>query len=563
MAEPVDPQTPAPAPDAWADLPRPQVEHTRRFGISLVWLVPIVALVVAASLFVRTVVLVGPRIDIEFATAEGIEAGKTDVRYKEVVVGKVEAVSLRDDRKRVIVTVRLDRASAGLAVDDTLFWVVRPRIGAGGVSGLGTLLSGAYIGTDAGVSKKSRDSFVGLEVPPFVLRGEPGAVFVLKADDLGSLEVGSPVFYRRTRVGRVVGYTLDPAKDDLSIRVFVEAPYQTLVTPQARFWNASGVDLRLNASGLTLNMQTLTSLIAGGLAFEVPPGASKGTPAQPGSTFVLFHDRRSALAPEDGPAVPVRMIFDQSVRGLADNAPIDFLGVEIGRVRTIALQYDAKRQRFPVRVMAEIYPLRLGAVRTALLSGDAGDPIAEAKVLQRLAERGLRAQLRTGSLLTGQLYVALDFVDKPTGSGRVEVTDGAIELPTVPGTLSEIQPQIADIVHKLSRVPFDDIGNSLQATLKGASTAISQLTPEAQKTLADVQRVLQQAQTTLENLDRNVTNATQPVGPVLRTVDETLQEVQRTARALRVLSDYLQSHPESLLRGKPPDPPVTSTGKPR
>ncbi|MEO7338481.1 MAG: MlaD family protein, partial [Caldimonas sp.] len=438
--------------------------RARRFGISLVWLVPIVALVVAASLFVRTVLLVGPRIDIEFATADGIEPGKTDVRYKEVVVGKVETVSLRGDRKRVIVTVRLNRASAGLAVEDTQFWVVRPRIGAAGISGLGTLLSGAYIGTDAGISTTAKESFVGLEVPPFVLRGEPGAVFVLHADDLGSLEVGSPVFYRRTRVGRVVGYTLDPERDELSIRVFVESPYQTLVTPQARFWNASGVDLRLNASGLTLNTQTLASVLAGGLAFEIPPGSPKTPPAAAGSSFVLFGDRKAALSPEDGSPLSVRMVFDQSARGLTENAPVDFLGIEIGRVRTVSLDYDAKRQKFPIRVIADIYPLRLGMVRRALFAGSEGDPGAEAAVMQHLVERGLRAQLRTGNLLTGQLYVALDFVAKPA---RVAVTtkDGIVDLPTIPGTLSELQSQVAEIVQKLNKVPFEAIGTNLQTTL--------------------------------------------------------------------------------------------------
>jgi len=550
-------ETDPPPPERLEDLPRPQVVRTRRFGLSLVWLVPLVALVIAASLFVRKVILVGPRIDIEFASAEGVEAGKTEVRYKEVVVGKVEAVALRGDRKRVVVTVRLDRSAESLAVEDTLFWVVRPRVGTAGISGLGTLLSGAYIATDAGVSKAGRDSFVGLEVPPYVLRGEPGSVFVLQAQDLGSLEVGSPVLYRRTRVGRVVGYTLDPGADRLSVRIFVEAPYQGLVTTQSRFWNASGFNVRLNASGISINTQTLASIIAGGVAFEGPPGNARGTPAPAGASFTLFNDRRAAFAPEDGTAVPIHMVFDQSVRGLDDNAPLDFLGIEIGRVRTIALQYDAKRQRFPVSVTAEIYPLRLGAVRSALLTGAAGDAAAETAVVQRLVEKGLRAQLRTGNLLTGQLYVGLDFDTKHARVASALV-DGAVDLPTVPGTLSEVQPQIADIVARLSKVPFDEIGRSLDSTLRGASAAITQLTPEAQRALAEVQRTLQRAQTAIDSLDRAVQNVdrnfTDANAPLQRGVDETLREVERAAQALRVLADYLQQHPESLLRGKPPDP---------
>lgn len=560
MAEPAPPPSPSPATDpAPAELPRPRVTRARRFGLSLVWLVPFVALVIAASLFVRTVLLVGPLIDIEFASADGLEANKTEVRYKEVVVGRVQSVSLRGDRKRVIVTVRLQRSAADLAVEDTLFWVVRPRIGAAGVSGLGTLLSGSYIAVDAGVSAKTRISFIGLEVPPFVLRGEPGAAYVLRSDDLGSLEVGSPVYYRRSRVGRVVGYMLDPASDELQIRIFIEAPYQTLVTKQARFWNASGVDVRLSASGLTVNTQSLTSLVAGGIAFEVPRGTQKGAPAVAGSSFVLYGDRRAALAPEDGVPVPVRMVFDQTIRGLTENAPIDFLGVEIGRVRDVALQSEGNGSRFVVRVSADIYPLRLGSIHNVLFSGVEGDPTAEAAVVQRLVERGLRAQLRTGNLLTGQLYVALDFApkgDHPTP----KITDGALDLPTIPGTLSEVQPQIADIVARLSKVPFDEIGRgltttlgSVNETLASATKAIGQLTPQAQQSLAEVQRTLQSAQRSLEGLDRNLVD---PNAPVQRGLDDTLRELQRAARSLRVLADYLQLHPESLLRGKPADVPV-------
>ena len=540
------------SPASPTDLPQPRIAEARRWNVSLVWLLPAVAVAVGASLLVRTVFLVGPKIDIEFASADGVEAGKTDVRYKEVVIGKVQSVSLRDDRTRVVVGVQLDRSAAGIAVDDTTFWVVRPRIGAGGVTGLGTLLSGAYIGADAGISKRSRGEFKGLEAPPYVLRGEPGSIFVLRSDDLGSLDVGSPVFHRRTRVGRVVGYTLDADRDELSVRIFVEAPYQKLVTNESRFWNASGIDLTVNASGLTLNTQTLASVLAGGLAFESPPSAGNAQAAPENSVFTLYNDRRAALAPPDGPPVPVRMVFDQSVRGLAEGAAVDLLGIEIGRVRSIALQYDAARKRFPVEVFAEIYPYRLGAVRTALLRTAGTSGAGDAAVLQQLVANGVRAQLRTGNLLTGQLYVALDFIGKQPARTAMG-SDGTLTLPTAPGTLSEIQPQIADIVEKVSKIPFDEIGKDLRSTLAGASAAINRLTPEAQKALAEVQKILTKAQASLESLDRNVTD---PNAPVQHNLEQTLLELQRTSRSLRVLSDYLQQHPESILRGKPADAPI-------
>ena len=562
MAEPTPPELPAPAPTtpvppasaASADgaPPLPRIEKARRWNVSLVWLVPLVAIAIAASLLVRSVFLTGPRVEIEFKSADGVEAGKTEVRYKEVIIGKVVSVSLRDDRKRVVVVVQLDRSAAKFAVVDTSFWVVRPRIGTAGISGLGTLLSGAYIGTDAGISTDSRNEFVGLEAPPFVLRGEPGSVYVLKVDDLGSLDVGSPVFHKRTPVGRVVGYTLDPDRDELSMKIFVEAPYQKLVSRDSRFWNASGIDLTLNSGGLSINTQTLASILAGGIAFDSPPDAPRVAMAPENTVFRLFSDQRAALAPPDGDAVTVRMVFDQSARGLAPGAAVDLLGVDIGRVRTVALQYDGMRKRFPVEVVADIYPLRLGSVRTALMK-DAGG--GDKVVLQRLVSNGLKAQLRTGNLLTGQLFVALDFVPGSTtiASSAMLAADGSVRLPTTPGTLSEIQPQIAEIVQKISKIPFDEIGRDLRSTLASTSNAIMRLTPEAQKALVEVQRTLARTQTSLDNLDRNVIDAN---APVQRGLDDTLQELQRTARALRVLSDYLQQHPESLLRGKPSDPPV-------
>jgi paraquat-inducible protein B len=568
-APPPDPAPDAPAapPDGVdaADLPRPRVEKARRWNVSMVWLVPAVAIAIGASMLIRTVFLAGPRIEIEFKSADGVEAGKTEVRYKEVIIGKVVSVGLRDDRKRVVVVVQLNRSAAGFAVEDTNFWVVRPRIGAAGVTGLGTLFSGAYIAGDAGVATATRSQFIGLEVPPLILRGEPGKVFVLHSDDLGSLDVGSPVFHRRAPVGRVVGYTLDADRDDLTLKIFVEAPFYKLVTRDSRFWNASGIDLTLNASGLSVNTQTLASVLAGGLAFDLPAGVSRSEPAPENSVFNLFADRRAALAPPDGIAVPIRMVFDQSVRGLAPGAAVDLLGVDIGRVRSIALQYDGQRKRFPVEVVAEIYPLRLGPLRTALLRDASGGD--DAAVLQRLVANGLRGQLRTGNLLTSQLYVALDFIPGSAhAAGGAHATigghaassagaaiDGMVRMPTAPGTLSELQPQIAEIVQKMSKVPFDDIGRDLRTTLQHASTAIGQLTPDAQKALAEVQRTLARTQTTLDNLDRNVTD---PNAPVQRNLEDTLVELQRTSRALRVLADYLQQHPEALLRGKPADAAV-------
>jgi paraquat-inducible protein B len=343
------------------------------------------------------------------------------------------------------------------------------------------------------------------------------------------------------------------------VQVFIESPYEPLVTQQARFWNASGLDLQLNASGLTLNAQTVSSVIAGGIAFERLPGSEGLAPAPAGTRFYLFDDRRSAVAPPDGPALAIRMVFDQSVRGLAVGAPVDFLGIELGTVRSMQLLYDPATRRYPMEVTAEIYPMRLGRVRHAVLQGAPADPAADIRFLGRLVDSGLRAQLRTGNLLTNQQYVALDFTPKAPRAA-LEVSNGVPRVPTVPGTLSEVQPQIAEIVARLNKVPFDEIGRDLQVTLGQARAAIRELSPEARKALAEVQRTLGSVQESLQRLDRNLLDES---APVQRNVGQTMTELQRAAQALRALSDYLQRHPETLLRGKPPDPPLSGRETPR
>jgi len=282
------------------DLPEPVVRK-HRFSLSLIWLVPVLAALVGLSLVVHAWLQAGPEITITFQTAEGLESGKTPVKYKNVVIGKVTGLDLTDDRERVRVKVALNKSAEGFATQGTRYWVVRPRIGLGGVSGVDTLLSGAFIGTDVGDSKEEQYDFTGLEAPPAVLHGAPGKSFVLHTDDLGSLDTGSPVYYRRIQVGRVSSYTLDKDGKGVSLRIFVDGPNDRFVTRSTRFWNASGVDVSLGANGLKLNTQSLATVIAGGVAFEEPRGPHDATPAPEDADFALFSDEATAMAPPDGP----------------------------------------------------------------------------------------------------------------------------------------------------------------------------------------------------------------------------------------------------------------------
>ncbi len=530
-----------------SDLPEPVV-HKPRVNASLVWLVPIVAALVGLSLVIHAWMQAGPTISISFQSAEGLDPGKTPVKYKNVVIGRVNAVRLSEDRSHVVAKVSLEKSAEGFATADTRFWVVRPRIGLGGVSGIDTLLSGAFIGADVGESKESRSDFTGLENPPAVTHGAPGKSFMLHTDDLGSLDIGSPVYYRRIQVGRVVTYQLDKDGKGVSLQIFVDGPNDQFVSNATRFWNASGVDVSVGADGVKLNTQSLATVLAGGVAFQSPMGPHDETPARENAEFRLFGDQATAMAPPDGEPKYIRMRFDQSLRGLKVDAPVEFLGIPFGRVVSVNLDFDEKKQTFPVVVGAVVYPQRLGKAHDKLvaLAKARGDDAELSQMMGKLVEHGLRAQARSGNLLTGQLYIALDFLPKAP-KVAYDPTAKPLEIPTVPGSFDKLQEQMAEIVDKIQKIPFDSIGRNLDQTLAELHTTLKKVNGDV---LPEVKTTLKGAQETLGNAN----TALSPDSPLQQNLGGSLQEMQRAARSLRVLTDYLGSHPDALLRGRKADP---------
>jgi len=529
----------------------PAISRKQKSRISWIWLVPIVAALMGLSLVVRTWMQAGPDISISFNTAEGLEVGKTQLRYKDVTIGTVRSIGFNPDRTKVVVQAELAKEVSDLAREGTNFWVVRPRLDVSGVSGLGTLLSGAYIGVDAvegkNGNKATKLEFEGLEVPPAVTHDRAGKRFKLKASDLGSLDIGSPVYFRRINVGRVIGYALDQNGQAVNVEVFVDAPNDKFVTNGTRFWNASGVDFSVNADGLKVRTQSLVSMAVGGVAFEpVLTARDAGTPAAADAQFDLYPTEAAAKANPDGEAFPIRMRYDQSIRGLAVGAPIDFSGITLGNVTQINLDFDPVAKRFYSLVDATLYPERLGRVfdevrERAVQDGD----VAGGRLLGGMIKHGLRAQLRTANLLTGQLYVALDIFPnaKPV---EFKMSEPAI-IPTVPGNLDQLQQQVSNIVAKVEKIPFDKIGEDLRATLANTSRLMNrldkQVAPEAQNMLKQAKESMAQINALLAS------DASLPVN-----TERAMQELSRAARSLRALADFLQANPEALLRGRGPDP---------
>lgn len=526
--------------------------------MQLVWLIPIVAALIGGWLAIKALHDRGPTITISFSTAEGLEPQKTRVKYRNVDIGRVTGVAFSEDRKRVIATVELSKQVEPLLLADTRFWVVRPRLIGTQVSGLGTLLSGAYIGLDAGKSLASMREFIGLDTPPSVTVDLPGRLFSLQADNLGSLDIGSPVYFRRVQVGTLVAFELDKSGTGIQIQVFINAPYDRHVKSDTRFWHASGFDLALDASGIRLNTESVASVLLGGIAFQSPKDSENSPLATEKSGFILYADRGKALRLPDTAEETYHMVFDESVRGLSIGAPVDFRGVVVGEVAAIDIYYDETKAEVSIPVAVRLYPDRLrGTKQSAATAG---------LLMDKLVARGLRAQLRSGSLLTGQLYVALDYFPNAP-KATMQKRNGRTEIPVVAGSFKELQDTLLGLARKLDRLPLEGVAGdarkslqALQDTLATAERAMKKidndLTPQAARTLADLSRTLSSLDKTLDGARRSLASVDGLLSdnaPLQRDVRETLREISRAAEALRGLADYLERNPGAILRGRSED----------
>jgi len=510
-----------PPPDPLPDDAIPEAVAATRGGFSIVWLIPLVAAVIGGWVAWQAYSERGPTITIVFGTADGIVAGKTKVKFKDVEVGQVTEVTLEDDIEHVLVTVEMTKGAERYLTDKTRFWVVRAQISAGSVTGLSTLLGGAYIGMDPVEKGKYTKYFTGLESVPAITTDQPGLHFVLKAERRGSLEVGAPIYYRQIKVGEVVSYELAEDGGSVDFEVFVNEPYNLFVTENARFWNASGLDVSLTAEGINVDTESMVSLMIGGIAFEVPEYSRLGRPATDGHVFKLYDDHVKALVKEVSITRRYLLYFDGSVRGLSKGAPVEFKGIQLGKVIDIDIEFDAEAEAFKIPVLIETEPERLVPM-SHLLSNK--ESLAQ---MERMVGRGLRAQLKTGNLLTGQLYVDLDFYPdaKPASikkSGPYPV------MPTIPTSIEEITKSVVAVLEKLENFPLAQIGKDLTGTL------------------GTLDKTIVEAETTLKTIKHMFA----PDAPLSQELQRTLVELAEAARTLRVLTDYLDRHPEALIKGK-------------
>ena len=516
-----------------------------------VWAVPIVAGGIVIWLSWRALADRGPVITIEFKVAEGLQAGQTKIQHRDVDVGTVESVELTRDMSRVIVHARMTRAAAPYLNEKTSFYIVSPHVGVGGISGLSTIVSGTYIEMSPGRDGESQRRFVALDEAPILAPDARGTSFTLEAPDLGSLTRGSPISYQGVLVGEVEGYTLAADGSHVTVTAFVRAPWDSLVHPETRFWNAGGVDLSFGAQGVRVRANSWAQLLSGGVAFETATTVLANPPSPPGADFPLYENRQHALRTARGPELVYVAEFEGNQRGLEPGIPVEMDGVEVGGVKETHLRFDEHRHKLLTHVTFSVDPDRV-QIEDMPRAKDSDPRQTVGGWLKTLVDHGMRAQVGSASFLTGQKLIALD-VAPNAPPDHIKQVGSNLEFPsTASADFNEIMQNLRGVLQNLNRATAGpQLGHALQSldqTLTNLDKVTRDVGPDLKTLVKSLRDTADAAQSTLSSVQgmmgSNAGNAVNTDLPKL------MRELEDAARSVRVLADYLDRHPESLLRGR-------------
>ncbi len=502
----------------------------------VVWLLPLIALLVSGWLIAKSYSEKGPVITISFPTAEGLEVDKTKIKYLDVEVGKVTAISISDDLKTILLTAQMNSTAAGYLKKNTLFWVVRPQVGLGGISGLGTLLSGPYIEIKPGDGDK-QNHFTGLSIPPLLKNNAEGTHFILETNNLGSMKPGTPINFHGITVGEVLSHKLSDEANAIRLSVFINKPYDQFVRKNTRFWIDSGIDLSAGADGFKVRTGPLISLLSGGIAFRASAEDKVEDIQTENSVFPLYDTYTLSTQIVYQNTLKYVMYFNGSVRGLTVGAPVQLRGIAIGKVTDINLELDKKTAEIHIPVTVELEPDRIKEINNE-------KNISDKDIMEQLIKKGLRAQLQTGSLLTGQLLVDLDFHPK----SKIVLSDNKSiypEFPTTASSLDQFTHSANIIMDKIAKLPLEDLtaeANKTLQSLQGTSKAATGMLINAQSTLDTADKTMASA--------HQVLNALEPGSTTHYELEQLLQELTQAASSVKQLTDYLEQNPNSLIRGK-------------
>ena len=540
--------------------------------LSWVWLIPVASLLIGGGLLWSTLARRGPLVRVTFDSAESLQAGQSQVKFKDMQMGTVQGFELTPDRKHVVTSIRMTRQAEELLTEGAQFWVVKPRVYAGDITGLNTILTGTYVAMQPGqAGQPAKREFTGLANPPALVPDTPGRTFNLTAARLGPVSLGTPVFFHDLDVGRVVGWDFAGMAESVTLHVFIDAPYAGWVHGDSRFWNSSGIELRVGPQGVRLQVDSLKALVLGGITFDTPSGPGQAAASAEGDSFSLHSTQEVAETATAPRRAVLASYFTGSVGGLAVGAHVTLQGMAIGDVTSVDLQYSTDTDQSRVRVG---FALQLD--RVTPVGGK--PPQAFQDYLPALVREGLRVRLRGGNLITGQKEVALEFMpDAPAAEmGR----EG--DVPVIPsdseggGGLDDLTSTASQLMAKLGAVPFADIGQNLNGVLRGAGELAS--SPQLRQALARLNGTLAQVQDAVRHLDAGAAPALRRLPAIAadlqdtlaqvrslaasvsagssgdakfgRDLDRMLTQVSDAAGSLRMVADLLARHPEALIRGR-------------
>ncbi|MCU6383198.1 intermembrane transport protein PqiB [Enterobacter quasiroggenkampii] len=513
---------------------------------SPVWIFPIVTALIGAWILFYHYSHQGPEVTLITTNAEGIEGGKTTIKSRSVDVGVVESATLTDDLTHVEIKARLNAGMEKLLHGDSVFWVVKPQVGREGISGLGTLLSGAYIELQPGAKGNQPAKYQLLDSPPLAPPDAKGIRVILDSKKAGQLTAGDPVLFRGYRVGSVEKSTFDPQKRAISYQLFINAPNDRLVTSNVRFWKDSGIAVDLTSAGMRVEMGSLTTLFGGGVSFDVPEGLDLGQPVAENTAFRLFDDQKSIQDALYTDHVDFLMFFKDSVRGLQPGAPVEFRGIRLGTVGQVPFFVPGLSQMldddYRIPVLIRIEPERL--------LNQIGENQDIAAHISQLMERGLRGSLKTGNLVTGALYVDMDFYPNAPPITGIREFGGYKIIPTVSSGLAQIQQRLMETLDKINNLPLNPMIEAatgslhqsqetmqrLQTTLDNinkitASQSMQQLPQDMQKTLRELNRSMQGFQPGSAAYNKMVAD--------MQRLDQVLRELQPVLKTLNEKSNAL------------------------
>ncbi|ALM52738.1 intermembrane transport protein PqiB [Halomonas huangheensis] len=517
--------------------------------LSPVWIVPFVALLIGAWLLYDNYSSRGPEITLHLPSAEGIEAGKTLIKTRNVQVGRVAEVRLSDDLSEVEISARMEPEATEMLVEDSHFWVVKPRIDREGISGLGTVLSGAYIQLEPGQSEIESRDFEVNDQPPVAPPGAEGLRLNLVSQIGNSLSVGDAVTFQGVNVGRVEEATFDVDTQTMHHKVFIESPYNALVTENTRFWTASGLDIQLGSEGFRVKVESINALLGGGVTFGVPEDIPAGADADENATFELYADEETARQGTFNRYLEYVLMVEDTVRGLSRGAPVEFRGVRMGTVAAVPWNFGTPqaddREQLAIPVLIRIEPQRLGLDANALDLREWRDRF------DRLFGEGLRANLKSGNLLTGALFVDLKLDPELKGEYTAETFADRPVFPISSGGLAQIQSQITALLDKLNQLEVEPILTGLDRNLHVAEGMLSQARQlvESMNTLVgspETRDLPQNLNQTLEEL-RHTLEGLGPNSAAYQDLTRTLDEVETLVRDLQPAAQKISNDPRSLL----------------